>query len=98
MPLEIAAAGDAEFTLGFRLAGVKRVYDLKKTPVKELLSNKELGILILNLDDLAALPEHVQEQVRNSSRPVAVVVSKEGGAEENMRKLIKKSIGVDIWK
>jgi V/A-type H+/Na+-transporting ATPase subunit F len=98
MSLEIAAAGDAEFTLGFKLAGVKRVYDLKKTQVKDLLSNKEVGILILNHKDFAEMPEHVQEQVQNSSRPVAVIVSKEGGAEENMRKLIKKSIGVDLWK
>jgi len=98
MPLEIAAAGNAEFTLGFKLSGVKKIYDLKKTPVKELLADKDIGILILNRSDFVELPEHLQQQVQNSTRPVAVVVSKEGGAEENMRKLIKKSIGVDLWK
>lgn len=98
MPLEIAAAGDADFTLGFRLAGVRKVFDLKKTQIKEVLANKEIGILILDRKDVMAMPEHVQQQVQNSTKPVAVVVSGEGGAEENLRKLIKKSIGVDLWK
>lgn len=98
MALEIAAAGDVDFTLGFRLAGVRRIFDLKKTPIKELLTNKEIGILILERKDVMEMSEHLQQQVQSSTRPVAVVVSKEGGAEENLRKLIKKSIGVDLWK
>ncbi len=98
MPLEIAVIGDDDFTLGFKLAGVKKSFDIRKTGIREAIANKDIGILIANDKDVRALPPHVQEQVRNSVSPVAVVISEDGGAEENLRKLIKKSIGVDLKK
>ncbi|VVB60889.1 V-type ATP synthase subunit F [uncultured archaeon] len=98
MSLEIAVIGDDDFTLGFKLAGVKKSFDIKKTGIREAIANKDIGILIANDKDVQALPPHMQEQVRNSVSPVAVVISEDGGAEENLRKLIKKSIGVDLKK
>ena len=98
MTLEIAVIGDNDFTLGFKLAGIKKSFDVKKTQIKEVIADKSIGILILNDVDVRALPPHIQDSVRNSVSPVAVVISEDGGAEENLRKLIKKSIGIDLRK
>ncbi|MBU4245942.1 V-type ATP synthase subunit F [archaeon] len=98
MSFEIAVIGDNDFTLGFRLAGIKKSFDIKKMPIKEAVADKSIGIIILNDVDVRALPTHIQDSVRNSVSPVAVVISDDGGAEENLRKLIKKSIGIDLRK
>lgn len=98
MSFEIAVAGNDDFTLGFRLAGIKKAFNLEKTPIKSLLSDKSIGILILNGKDVDAMPEHAREEARNSVSPVTVILSENAGEEDALRKMIKKAMGVDLWK
>jgi vacuolar-type H+-ATPase subunit F/Vma7 len=99
MMKSVAVVGDEEFTLGFQLAGVTRAFILKEQPdgtVRELMSNKEIGLIIIQESQLAKLSEELREQAVDSIEPVFLTITEEDTNEE-MRKLIKKSIGVDLW-
>ncbi len=96
---EIAVLGTPEFTLGFRLTGIKRVIDTP-TPAKEinqLFNDDSLGIVIIDEHTMSSLDEYTKETVIASLRPVFVVVSTTA-AQEELRKMIIQSIGVDLMK
>ncbi|NMG83689.1 MAG: V-type ATP synthase subunit F, partial [Methanosarcinales archaeon] len=48
--MELAVVGQSEFTLGFRLAGVKKVYDITDDNLIEIVQNTmhnpEVGIIV----------------------------------------------------
>lgn len=99
---KIAAIGRKEFTLGFELAGVQKTFNPSdktdyKEKIEELTSGKEtdIGILVLNEEDLNELPKRVQKQVNQSIEPVTVILSKDGESQRLQEK-IKKAIGADI--
>ena len=61
MSKEIGVMGDADFVLGFNLAGVRRTYavdpkDFPKAVERVLVQKDNLGILIVQGSDLEALP------------------------------------------
>ncbi|MBI2112938.1 V-type ATP synthase subunit F [Candidatus Woesearchaeota archaeon] len=96
---EIAVIGPVEFTLGFRLAGIKHVVDtgsLSEGMVK-LLDNSEVGIVITDEETMSSLDEYIKEKVIGSINPVVVVVSDKVQQDE-LRKMIIQSIGVDLMK
>lgn len=98
---EIAVLGNDEFTLGFRLAGIKRVINVSdKTLVNEVLKtldDKSIGVLILDRDDVGKLSIRARDKVENTVQPVCVVLSKDSAGEEDLRRKVKKSIGIDVW-
>jgi V/A-type H+/Na+-transporting ATPase subunit F len=99
MMRSVAVVGDEEFTLGFQLAGVVKAFVLKDQPdrtIRELMTNKEIGLIIIQESQLARLSEELREQAADSIEPVFLTITEEDTNEE-MRKLIKKSIGVDLW-
>lgn len=105
--VEIAAIGGSAFVLGFRLAGITRIVDLdlikKNTEagaideVTRLMKNDKVGIIIIDDNTMNKLDERTRENVESSIKPIAVQLSEEGG-QDNLRKMIKKSIGIDLWK
>ena len=97
---EIKAIGGAEFTLGFRLAGIKteEVTDNIEDKFMQLSEDENLGIIITDDKTFNSLPEHIQEKVEGMVKPVTVVVSTDAASQDTLRKKIKKSIGVDLWK
>lgn len=97
---EIAVIGGSEFVLGFQLAGIKKVCE-EETPEKkmlELMKDDGVGIIITDEKTMGRLSEYTREAVEISVKPVTVVVSDEGSSQEGLRKMIKKSIGIDLWK
>jgi len=99
---EIAVVGTSEFTLGFRLAGIKNVIEISgKGTISEeivpLLNNQDIGIIVIDDATMGALDEYTKERVVNSISPVVVVVGKEARQDE-LRKMIIQSIGVDLMK
>lgn len=94
---QIAVIGEKEFTLGFRLVGVKQTYvkENYQEQIKELLGRDDIGILIVDKTDLEELPGRVEQQVNESIDPVVVPLSETGGAG-NINEKIKKVIGADI--
>jgi len=100
----ITVVGDTEFVLGFRLAGIKQIVDVSSYGIKKvedelvmLLHSKELGIVIIDQKVLEGLNEHLREDIVSSISPVFVAVS-ETAAQDELRKMILQSIGVDLLK
>ena len=97
--MEIAVIGSDEFTLGFRLAGVKTVFIADQTnyqeKMQEAISDANVGILAVNADDLLYLTAHFKTKVMDLIQPVVVPV---GGDQSDLREKVKKVIGVDLFK
>ncbi len=97
--MDIAVIGSDEFTLGFRLAGVRRVFIADQTnyqeKMQEAISDANVGILAVNAEDLQYLPANFKTKVMDSIQPVVVPV---GGDQSDLREKVKKVIGVDLFK
>lgn len=99
--MEIAVVGEPEFTLGFQLAGINRLYNTSSIEesaefLKELLNDKSVGIVVVNSELLALLPERLKIRLSNSITPTVLGI---GTEEDNtLRESIRKAIGVDLWK
>jgi|SRR3989338_3001665 len=96
---EIAVIGPVEFTLGFRLAGIKLIIDTGNLTegMAKLLDNSEVGIVITDEETMSSLDEYIKEKAVGSINPVVVVVS-EKAQQDELRKMIIQSIGVDLMK
>ena len=94
--MEIAVIGSDEFTLGFRLAGIRRVFvansENYQEKILEALSQSTIGILAVDAKDLDNLSYTVRNRVMDSIQPVVVPV---GGDESDLREKVKRVIGVD---
>jgi V/A-type H+/Na+-transporting ATPase subunit F len=102
MTKEIAVIGDAQFTLGFRLGGIKHVFDITgkndaTQGVQNLLEDDKIGIVVIDEPTMGMLDEHIKHDVVTSITPVFVTVSATAQQEE-LRKMILQSIGVDLLK
>ena len=99
--MEIAVVGSDDFTLGFRLAGVDKTYNTKNneemaTVLKSLLNDSEIGIIVVDSEDLIQLPDRLRQQLSDSVSPTVLGI---GTEEDNtLRESIRKAIGVDLWK
>ena len=98
--MEIAVVGSGEFITGFQLTGIKKAYAVDKNlegKITEVLEDEEVGILILNARDMKRLPARFRESLEDSVKPSVVALSTEK-TEVGLREIIKKSIGVDLWR
>lgn len=98
--MELAVCGNSAFTLGFALSGIRHIKTVQQdgTPqLKELMNNPEIGIILTDQQTMDGLPEFFRQTVESSVKPVIVVLSADAAAQEGLRRLIKKSIGVDLW-
>jgi V/A-type H+-transporting ATPase subunit F len=103
MKMEIAVVGREEFVTGFRLAGVRKVFqvdselpeDMEKK-MSEVFSDKEVGILVVRDDDFRKITPSVHRSMVESVEPVVIAVGKI--EEVDLRDRIKRVVGVDLWK
>jgi V/A-type H+-transporting ATPase subunit F len=100
--MEIAVIGNSEFILGFRLAGIRKTYaaenEAKLTEyINGVLGDNEVGILVLNNNDMNRIPGRLRTQLENSVKPTVIAIGGEEGGL-SMRERIKRSVGVDLWK
>jgi V/A-type H+-transporting ATPase subunit F len=97
--MEIAVIGSDDFTLGFRLAGVRTVFVADQTnyqeKMQEAMADANVGILAVNAEDLQYLPNNYRIKVMDSIQPVVVPV---GGDQSDLREKVRKVIGVDLFK
>jgi len=97
--VEVAVIGSEDFILGFRLAGIKEAIvatgntmaDLRQTAQK-----KNIGIVVVEQDMLATLDAIERQEIENSVDPVFIPLSTQA-EQESLKRLIKKSIGIDLW-
>ena len=100
--MEIAVIGNSEFILGFRLAGIQKTYaaedsDAVADLVTKVLDDAEVGILVMNGEDMAKLPLRMCTTLSDSVKPTVIAIGGEEGGL-SIRERIKRSVGVDLWK
>ena len=99
--MEIAVVGQLEFTLGFQLAGVEKLYNPSDDEemadiLRSLLNQAEVGVVVVDNYDLLRLPERLRMQLSESVTPTVLGI---GTEEDNtLRESIKSALGVDLWK
>jgi len=99
--MELAVIGDSEFVTGFRLAGVKKIFEVSddelESTVNGAFNDSGIGIIVMHDDDINKLPEILRDTLNESVEPTIVTL---GGTSEssNLRDKIKQSVGVDLWK
>ena len=97
--MEIAVIGSDEFTLGFRLAGVRKVFVADENnyqeKMQEAMADANVGILAASAEDLQKLPTNFRMRIMESITPVIVSV---GGNQSDLRERVKQVIGVDLYK
>lgn len=97
--MDIAVIGSDEFVLGFRLAGLRRVFVATPENYQEVLlkamEEPDIGVLAADGKDLELLTPQVKTRVMDSIQPVVVPV---GSGETDLREKVKRAIGVDLYK
>ena len=97
--MDIAVIGSDEFVLGFRLAGLRRVFVATPENYQEVLlkamEEPDIGVLAADGKDLDLLTPQVKTRVMDSIQPVVVPV---GRGETDLREKVKRAIGVDLYK
>ncbi len=99
--MEIAVIGKSDFITGFRLAGVRKTYDVHdekelEHQINECLADKNVGIVVMHADDLKKLSSGLQKTIDESVEPTFIAIG--GHEESSLRDKIKRAIGVDLWK
>jgi V/A-type H+-transporting ATPase subunit F len=98
--MKIGIIGDDEFVTGFRLAGVDKVITAARPldgPVSRAIEEKEIGVLVMKETDLQSLAAKTRKLVEKTIKPVVIAIPEREG-KQDIRELIKRSIGVDLWK
>ena len=98
--MDIAVIGNEEFVLGFRLAGLRRVFvahpEDYQERIIEAMQDPEVGILAVDGEDLKNLTPQMRAKETDSISPVIVTVG--GAGMGDLREKIKRAIGVDLYK
>ncbi|MEK6958031.1 MAG: V-type ATP synthase subunit F [archaeon] len=100
----IAVIADGPTCMGFRLAGIEKVYPVEEKQaeqkIEQLLENKEIGILIINEKSLEELGWLMKKKLDRLAKPVIITVpGKEGAIEQkgdSLKAMVKKALGFDI--
>ena len=98
--VKTAVLGSNEFVVGFQLAGIKDTIEVSDNPLQDinnLKNNKEIGIVVIDENIMEDLDKHQKIEVEDSVDPVFIPVSTKV-EQDSLKRLIKKSIGVDLWK
>jgi V/A-type H+-transporting ATPase subunit F len=100
--MEIAVIGSSEFIVGFRLAGIRKIYAAEddeklRRHINSVLEDGEVGILVMDSRDMGRIPARLRTTLENSIRPTVIAIGGEEGGM-SMRERIKRSVGVDLWK
>lgn len=97
--MEIAVVGSEEFVVGFRLAGIMKVYGVPQEKLQEtileLMEKEEIGILAVHTADIERLPQGMRDRILGSVDPVVIPVGEEEG---DMRDKVRRAMGIDLYK
>lgn len=99
---EIGVVGSQQFTLGFRLAGIRRIWetgagteeDLERA-VASARRAPELSILVMQTGDLQRISPRTRSELVSATKPTLVAVGLE--EDNTLREKIKQAVGVDLW-
>ena len=95
----IAVLGSNEFIVGFQLAGIREIIEASSDPLKdiyELKKRKDIGIVVVDEKIMEKFDVHQRHEIEDSVEPVFIPISTKV-EQDSLKRLIKKSIGVDLW-
>lgn len=99
--MEIAVVGNSDFVIGFRLAGIRKIFDATssdiESKIQDVLNDKSVAVLVVHDDDLRMLSPHMQQTLDDSVEPTVIAIGGKGEST-NLRDKIKQAVGVDLWK
>lgn len=98
--VKLAVVGSNEFVVGFQLAGIKDITEAQSdyfNELKNLKNKKEIGIVVVDEKIMEKLEQHQRFDIESSVEPVFIPISTTS-EQDSLRRLIKKSIGVDLWR
>jgi len=98
--VKIAVVGSNEFVVGFQLAGIRDIIEVTGNyynELKNLKSKKEIGVVVVDEKIMESLEPHQRLEIEASVEPVFIPVSTKS-EQDSLKRLIKKSIGVDLWR
>jgi len=98
--VKTAVLGSTEFIVGFELAGIKDTIEVSDNPINDInkfKEKKEHGVVVIEENIMENLDKHEKIDVEDSVDPVFIPVSTKA-EQDSLKRLIKKSIGVDLWK
>ena len=97
--VNVAVLGGSEFIVGFQLAGIKETIEVSQEPVKDIMELKnrnDIGIVVVDEKIMESLDQHQKEEIEDSVEPVFIPLSTKV-EQESLKRLIKKSIGIELW-
>ena len=97
--VNVVVLGSNEFVVGFQLAGIKETIEAGSEPLKdirELRKRKDVGVVVVEEKIMESLEQHEREEIERLVDPVFIPLSTKV-EQDSLRRLIKKSIGVDLW-
>ena len=98
--LKLAVIGGNEFIVGFQLAGIRDTIEVTSNyfnELKELKNKKDIGIVVVDEKIMEKLEPYQRLEIESDVEPVFIPLSTKS-EQDSLKKLIKKSIGVDLWK
>ncbi|MBU2100444.1 V-type ATP synthase subunit F [Candidatus Micrarchaeota archaeon] len=98
--MDIAVLGTDDFVTGFRLAGVRNTFVVANNfdeKIDEVLGNKEIGVIVIEQEEMDKMNPKTKRILEKLITPVLITLSSKG-KETDLRELIKRTVGVDLWK
>ena len=96
--MSIAVVGSDDFSLGFMLAGIDKVFrtDADNAPhtLKDILEKEEYAIVIVQEELIDTLPRHLRYRVTNAIKPLFVGVGHSTGSD--LQEKVKRAVGIDL--
>ena len=100
--MKIGIIGKKDFTVGFQLAGAKKIYEVSDQDYVEKFENcfseQDVGIIIMDELFFKKLPLRLKKKIEKAVSPVVVSISETDIGGADLSALIKRCLGVDLWK
>ncbi len=99
--MKLAVIGSFEFNLGFRLVGIRDIYDVENSEqvvkaVLDVLKRKDIGVVVVEHKFMEEMPISLKREIEEQTEKAFVPV---GGEEvKELRDKIRRALGVDLWK
>ncbi len=99
--MEIAVVGEDLFTIGFRLVGIEKWFNVNDdvnvdSAVQAAMSDKEIGVIVIHDKNWKELEPSLRKKLSNSVKPTVIAIGSE--VDQGLRDRIKTAVGVDLWK
>lgn len=98
--MDVAVLGSEHFIAGFQLAGVRKAFQSEGRvgeAFHEAMEDREIAIVIMNGDDYQQLDDRSKERAMTQVQPTVIVLSHDVSAEESLRMMIVRALGIDLW-